>query len=62
MPSLKSKDIPVPFRRFLDVADGQCYVINAFELHEQREILNSLFAAIGWPIPQRGRGLADQNL
>src|SRR5437773_3656052 len=35
IPSLKSKDISVPFRCFLDVGHGESYVINSFELHEK---------------------------
>jgi hypothetical protein len=54
MAPLKSKDIPVPFRRFLDVADGECYVINSFELHEQRQFLTRCLQRLAGPYDSVG--------
>src|SRR5437667_12839806 len=54
IPSLKAKDIGVPFRCFLDIADGESYVINSFELHEQREYLNRRLQRFASPLDRMG--------
>ena len=54
MTSLETQNFDVPLRGALNVAHRQSYMINAFELHEQRQFLTRCLQRLAGPYDSVG--------